>query len=231
MLKKDGLVSPTKASTHQEIFKCGDCLHFKQHPHLAHEDICTNLGVRPFAAAPRCFTPDYTKVVGNPDDFVAMINFLNSKTPQQKKIILGMLRTKPSARKLPIGTKLYLNVRGREYIDNYLAAFVVGYTSAGQLALAGSPDIRTKGRTFFAYMKDDKSVLTTQEWQKRFKKLRKAGRFSDPQGGLTRDITDGDIDDKGYEPPTIDKAPVEKRKVAREGKPGRRTDLVKILSF
>ena len=229
MQKKDGLSKPTKASA-QEAFKCGECLHFKQTTHPAHEDVCSKLGVRSFAAAPRCFTPDYTKVIGNTDEFISLISFFSNKTAQQKKIMLGMLRQHSAGRRLKMGTKLYINVRGREYISNYLCGYVVGYTSAGQLVLAGSPDRQTRGRTFFAYLRDDSSLLTPGDWRKKFLELKMKGRITDPKAGLKRDITAEVLKDE-YEAPTIDSAPKEARAKAKSGKPGRKTDLVKILTF
>ena len=235
MKKKDGLASPTKAGT-EELFKCGSCLHFRQSKHRAHEDVCTNLGRRSFAIAPSCFTPDYTKVIGNTDEFVQIAAFFGDKTPEQKKILLGMLRMKPTGRKLRMGTELYINVRGREYISNYLRGFVVGYTSANEIVLCGSPDRNARGRAFFAYLKSDESLLTAKEWKAKYIKLRKLGRIQDPQSQAKRDIT-AKVEADSYEPPTIDRAPnPDGKRTKRETDDEkesrlRKTSLVKILSF
>ena len=227
MLKKDGIKKQTNASL-QEAMRCGECLHFKQTPHPSFEDVCSNMGVRAFGVAPKCFTPDYTKVITNTDEFLSMVTFFNSKTPQQKRIMLGMLRQQPSGRRLKMGTKMYLNVRGREYIDNYLCGFVVGYTSAGQLVLSGSPDRTTRGRSFFAYLRSDDNLLTDAEWRKRFAELKAKGRITDPKATGGRDIT-AVVANDDYEVPTIDNAPKEKGADKKINK--RRTDLVQILSF
>lgn len=225
--KKDGLKKQTKASL-QEAFKCGECLHFKQTPHASFPKVCSEQGIRTFAVAPPCYTPDYTKVIANVDEFVSLISLFNSKTYQQRRILLGMLRQQPTGRKLKMGTKLYLNVRGREYIGNYVHGYVVGYTSAGQLVLTGSPDSRTRGRAFFAYLRSDESLLTVSEWKKVFLDLRAKGRIVDPKvtGGI--DITAKVANDE-YEVPTIDNAPKDKGPVKKINK--RTTDLVQILSF
>lgn len=227
MLKKDGIKKQTKASLN-EAMKCGECLHFKQTPHPSFEGVCNDLGVRAFGIAPKCFTPDYTKVITNTDEFLSMVTFFNSKTPQQKRIMLGMLRQQSSGKRLKMGTKLYLNVRGREYIDNYLCGYVVGYTSAGQLVLSGTPDRTTRGRTFFAYLRNDENLLTDAEWRKRFAELKTKGRITDPKAGGGRDIT-AVVANDDYEVPTIDNAPKEKGEQKKVSK--RRTDLVQILSF
>ena len=228
MQKKDGISRPTKVSA-QEAFKCGECLHFKQTAHPAHDGICSSLGVRSFASAPRCFTPDYTKVIQNTDEFIQVVNFLATKTSQQKRILLGMLRTQTSTRRLKMGTKVYLNVRSRDYISNYMAGYVVGYTSAGQLVITGSPNRKTRGRAFFAYLRDDKTLLNTVEWKKKFLDLRRKGRIEDPKAGLEISITDAIVKDE-YEVPTIDNAP-KGNKPAKVKIGSRKTDLVEILTF
>ena len=227
MLKKDGIKKQTKASL-QEAFKCGECLHFKQTPHPAFESPCSNQGVRTFAIAPQCFTPDYTKVISNTDEFVALVSLFNSKSSQQKRILLAMLRQQPTGKRLRMGTKMYLNVRGREYINNYVCGYVVGYSSAGQLVLVGSPDRTTRGRSFFAYLRSDDSLITEAEWRKRFADMRLKGRIVDPKSVGGRDIT-AKVSSDDYEVPTIDTAPKDSKAVKKINR--RTTDLVQILSF
>jgi hypothetical protein len=182
--------------------------------------------VRHFAIAPKCFTPDYTKIITNSDEFVAISTFFHSRTPQQKRILMGMLRQSPRGRKLRMGTKLYLNVGNRDYVSNYLCGYVVGYTSGGQLVLAGSATNKTKGRVFFAYLRGDESLLTTKEWKVKHAELRLRGRLQDPKAVVIRNVAASAAD---YEVPTIDSAPkgtLKEKKVVRS-----KQDLVEILSF
>ncbi len=225
MIKRDGLKKQTKASLEQ-AFKCGECLHHKQTGHPSHKDVCSNLGVRHFAIAPPCFTPDYTKVISNIDEFTAISALFGSKTPKQKRIILAMLRQQPQGKRLKMGTQMYLNTRGREYINNYLCGYVVGYTSGGQVVLAGTPDKGTRGRAFFAYLRSDDSLITASEWRKRFLELRAKGRINDPKNAFVRDIT-ASVKEDTYEVPTIDSAPKEKlQKINKRTAP-----LTQILTF
>lgn len=227
MLKKDGIKKQTKASL-AEAFKCGECLHYKQTAHASYEGVCSGLGIRAFAAAPKCFTPDYTKVIKNTDDFLQIVTIFHSKTAQERRILLGMLRQQPSGKKLKMGTKMYLNTRGREYISNYVCGYVVGYTSANQLVLTGSPERTTRGRSFFAYLRNDDTLITEQEWRKRFKTLREKGRITDPKALAERDIT-ATVKADDYEVPTIDNAPRDGKKIKKINK--RTSDLMQIMSF
>jgi hypothetical protein len=227
MLKKDGIKKQTKASL-VEAFKCGECLHFKQTTHPSFEGPCSGLGVRSFAIAPKCYTPDYTKVIKNTDEFLSVVTFFHSKTHQERRILLAMLRQEPKGKRLKMGTKLYLNTRGREYISNYVCGYVVGYTSSGQLVLTGSPDRTTRGRNFFAYLRNDDTLITDQEWRKKFLALRAKGRITDPKAVVERDIT-AVVKADDYEVPTIDNAPKDGRKVKKLNK--RTSDLTQILEF
>jgi hypothetical protein len=200
--------SPTTTSriNKQELFRCGECLHFKQTPHRTHKTVCSAEGVRAVGQAPSCYTPDYTKVIGNIDEFTQVINIFRSKTAQQKKILLGMLRTQATGKKLDIGTKVFFNLRNREYLGNYVSGFVVGYTSSNEIVLAGSPERSTTGRVFFAYLKSDSSLIPSKDWKKKYRKLVDAGRINDPTVKGRKDITE-DVKEDNYEVPTIDNAP------------------------
>jgi len=232
--KKDGIAKPTKANVAlEDAYRCGECLHFKQSKHHSFDDVCSKLGRRPFAIAPTCYTPDYSKVIANTDEFVQMVSLFGDKTPQQKRIILAILKAEPKGKKLRMGTKMYLNYRGREYISNYLCGYVVGYTSGGEVVLCGTPERGTRGRSFFAYLRGDESLITPKEWKERFLSLRASGRIQDPKAVAVRDIT-AKVQDDNYEVPTIDNAPRDPNE--KKGKKGetrdlRRVPLTQILTF
>lgn len=234
MQKKDGIAKQTSASL-EEAMRCGECLHHRHSKHRAHEDLCANMGVKQFAIAPKCFTPCYPKIIANTDEFVQLAVLFGQKTPQQRRIMMAVLRQKPMGKKLAMGTKMFLNYRGREYISNYLCGYVVGYTSAQEVVLCGSPDQKARGRSFFAYLKSDDSLLTPKEWKTRFLDLRSKGRIQDPTSKIVRDIT-AKVKDETYEVPTIDKAPDPSARGRKESKDEqesrlRRTSLTKILTF
>ncbi len=167
-------------------------------------------------------------MVGNTDEFIQLATIFNNKTPEQKKILLGMLRVTPKGKKLKMGTRMYLNVRGREYISNYVCGYVVGYTSGGEIVLTGSPEMKSRGKAFFAYLKTDTSLITHTEWKARYKALKAKGRFLDPKASTVRDIT-AKIETDTYEVPTIDNAPTEKVKQVKLNP--RTTVLTKLLQF
>ncbi len=227
-IKKSGLEKQSRLSL-EEVLKCQECLHFKQFPHPSHKKVCSSLGVRAFGIAPVCFTPDYTKVITNIDEFVAISAIFSTKTPQQKRILLSMLRQKSKPNQLPIGSLVYLNIRGREYIENYYCAYIIGYTSARQIVLAGSPT-NSRGRTFFAYLRSDDSLLTPELWAKKFRLLKSKGKVTDPSHKTPRDIT-AKIAADDYEVPTIDTMPKSEREKLEQRKNPRTIPLTEGFAF
>ena len=214
----------------EEAFRCGECLHFKQTPHRSHKTVCAQEGIRSVALAPRCFTPDYTRVIGNIDEFAQIITFFQSRTAQQRKILLGMLRVQPKGKKHAMGTKVFFNLRNREYLSNYVSAFVVGYTSAGEVVLAGSPERNKRGQIFFAYLRSDSTMVTPAEWKKKYVQMVAKGRINDPMVTGRKDITE-DVKEDNYTVPTIDSAPKSERegKVKKVNK--RTSDVLQMFTF
>lgn len=202
MLKRDTLGKASSKSL-SEAFKCGECLHHSKSCHPHRDSVCSKMGVRAFAIAPKCFTPDVTKVITNAEQFVVIAAVINEMTPQQRKIFQGMLRgVKTPGKQFKFGTKLYLRVGG-EALTSYRCGYVVGYTSSGELILAGSADRKSAGATFFAYLKSNEGLLTHKEWQVKRKQLIDAGKFDYPR----RDVSSNMEKYLNYEVPSIDTSP------------------------
>lgn len=188
------------------VFKCGECLHHRVNPHPSKKALCIKEGVRPFAVAPKCFTPDVTQLSQNSDTFVQLALILSEYTPKQQRILFGVLRQRPIkkrrfSRELPFASKVYFLALGADYFSNYLSGYVMGLTSGGDLIITGSPEQNTRGRTYMAYMTDDDNLLTAKEWRIKKKELRDAGRIHDP---ALKTLPKLDIT---VDPVTIDSAP------------------------
>lgn len=199
MLKKDAIGNASKLAL-TESFRCGDCLHFRNHPHSAKEQICEKEGVKAVAVAPSCFTPNIALLVGNSDQFVQLASLFNSYDAQQKRTFLALLRQKPKGRKL--GTKLFFCI-GKDFVSNYLAGYVSGYTSSGDLMLIGSPDAKTRGSSFVTYMTNDDGLLTISEWKAKRATLVAENKIFDPSNQIIKKASVAD----DYIPPTIDVHP------------------------
>jgi len=204
-IKKDNLGNLSSASL-SEAFKCSECLHHKKHAHPAFQTVCNERGIKGIAVAPKCFTPDVSIITSNSDQFVQLATLQAGFTPRQKRILIALLKAKPINKKkfsrpLVFGTKVFFRGMGADYISNYLAGYVAGTTSSGELIITGSPDQNSRGRSYMAYMTDDDNLMTPAEWKKKKEELKSKGRTIDPKmRELPRQVEDV---------PTIDSAPKE----------------------
>jgi hypothetical protein len=204
-IKKDNLGNLSSASL-SEAYKCSECLHHKKHAHPAFKTVCNERGIKGIAVAPKCFTPDVSIIASNSDQFVQLAMLQAGYTTRQKRILIALLKAKPISKKrftrpLGFGTKVFFLGMGGDYLSNYLAGYVAGLTSSGELIVTGSPDQNSRGRSYMAYMTDDDNIMTPSEWKKKKEELRLKGRIFDPK---TKELPR-----QTEEVPTIDSAPKE----------------------
>lgn len=204
-IKKESLGNLSAASL-GEAYKCSECLHFTKHAHPAFKTVCKERGIKGIALAPKCYTPDTSILAGNSDSFVQLATLMADYTPRQKRILIAVLKQKTTtkkrfSRKIPFGTKMFFLGMGGDYISNYLSGYAMGFTSAGELVITGSPDRNSRGRSYMAYMVDDDNLMTASEWKKKKRDLKTAGRVYDPKT-LTLPKPEEHTD-----APTIDNAP------------------------
>jgi hypothetical protein len=201
MLKKE-VLGNASAKSLKDAYKCGECLHFKHHAHATRQRPCREEGVTATGLAPKCFTPDVTKIVKNSDLLVQVAAIYKSYTPAERRIFRALLSSSKK-RKFEFGDKLYFKV-GKDYVSNYLAAYVLGYTSSGELMLSGSPDTKTRGSSFVSFLApESEDLLTPSQWKTKRQRLRQENKVFDPSNRVIKRASV--IDD--YEPPTIDSVP------------------------
>ena len=221
-------IIPITKLSNEEVFKCGECLHYEKNKHRSNKDVCKNLGIRHFRKAPKCFTPNFTEVMSNIDNFISMQVLINTLSAKQKKIMLGVLRSYAITKKRPlkIGQKVYLNIRTAEYISNYLTGYVVGYTSVNEVIIGGSPERNARGKMFFAYLPSTKSLLTQKEWDVALKKMIKKGKLVDPRAEKMHGITYEKLNNEQYVVPTIDSVLEKPKKINK-----RKATLTEIMGI
>lgn len=227
-IKKDNLGNLSAASL-SEAYKCSECLHHKKHAHPAFQTVCIERGIKGIAIAPKCFTPDVSIIASNSDQFVQLATLQAGYTTRQKRILIALLKAKPIpkrrfSRALSFGTKVFFLGMGADYIGNYLAGYVVGTTSSGELIITGSPDQNSRGRSYMAYMTDDDNLMTPAEWKKKKDELKSKGRVFDPK---TKELPR-----QNEEVPTIDTAPKEwhdKRDKKEKKRRGSIKDLTEMV--
>ena len=207
-------------------FRCGECLHHKQLAHPTQGSVCSKLGVPSSNEAPRCFSPDVTQLVDGNEDLATLALMFGGMSAKQRRAFLAVLLTNTKKRPYPIGQKLYFRAVGGDYIANYLAGFVMGYTSTGQVILCGTPDNRTRGSMYLAYM-DEENLLIPHLWRKKRQELFVKGKLQDPRNPLQK-VKKVDVD---YEPPTLDTAPKEWKEKTQKKKYKSTDESVKDLTI
>lgn len=193
--------------------KCGECLHFKHKPHRDKLGLCSLEGIGAAAIAPKCYTPDVTKILQSSDQLIVLTQFYNGLTYQQRKILAAVLTAKSKKDKLKVGTKVYFLAIGKDYLSNYLSGYVVMHTSAGEIVVSGDPDKTRRGNPYLAFFKTEDSFFTVKEFKAKREDLKNKGRIYDPNNPFKRKKTSITVD---YDPPTIDNAPSEWRSKRKE---------------
>lgn len=112
--------------------KCGDCLHFKRNAKF--EKPCSQLGIKHYAAAPQCFSPDVYVLAKKTPDILCQIGLMfHNFTPSESRVLLSLLnqnRTFERAYGLKFGQPVYFKL-GNDYLANYFRGYVVGVATAG----------------------------------------------------------------------------------------------------
>lgn len=131
----------------------------------------------------------------------------SSYTPKQRRILLALLKTggKAKNKEHKFGSKVYIPIRNEgKYLSDWAAAYVLGYTQDGKIVISGSPERRSIGRSFTAYMYPD-SVFSATDFAKKKKAMIAQGMINNPKIERVKRIAAVD----NYEPevPTIDTAP------------------------
>lgn len=209
MRKQDTVTNKKSIKANAETYRCGDCLHFQRHAHSGKNGtVCENEGVRSFAVAPKCFTPDVSVLQGNTDTFLQLTMLVNSYTPKQRRIMLAVLRDASKVKKkgYTIGTKVYFKLAPLDYLNNYFFGFVMGKTSSGEIMIQGTPDKKKRGESFMFYMdpSNEGTLMSEAEWKPLERRLKDDGLINDPNEKRNR-IKRADEED--YTPPSIDSVP------------------------
>lgn len=199
--EKKRVVEIADASKQNQLtLRCGDCLHHKGSPHPAFGKPCSELGVKGYATAPTCYSPDVSIFrKSGPTVFAQLASILSTFTPQQCRILMGLLRSAGSLEKYGHSflDRVYFR-SGEDYLDNYYSGFILGVGYGGTLSLVGSSFFTAVRSPIIAHMLPE-SVFSAEIFQKRKKKLVKEGKLYAPRKAH-KNVIEG-VD---YEPPTLE---------------------------
>lgn len=160
--------------------KCGDCIFFKRKRPGQKVPCCQN-GIKQFASAQVCFSPDVSQVTSNLQAFGALLTAFSEFNAQQKRILLAMLKneSKLKAKAFTFGTQVYFALNLGEYVSDYVSAFVLGYTPDGQVIISGVPRANSLGNSFIAFV-NESSLISFADFEKIHSSLVAKGMVTNP---------------------------------------------------
>ena len=197
------------ARQNQLPLRCGDCLHYKGSPHPMYGASCVTLGVKTYAAAPSCYTPNvmlFRKIDSN--TFAMLGSILATFTPQQTRIFMGLLKSIGALEKhgFTFLQKVYFRAGG-DFLDNYFSGRILGVGVNGTIAVVGENYFSTVKSPLIAYLFPD-SIIPADKFKKKRAALERKGLLYAPRRPH-RNVIEGD-----YEPPTMETAPEVLEKLA-----------------
>lgn len=194
--------------------RCKDCIHFKRGPAFF-EKKCIDLGILPDAKACQAFTPDIYKLSKIDTEIISDLGKLVKPFKESQFRILSFIFRNMALLKrnqLRFGQPVYINLSSpnSEYLDSYYKGYVLGISKSRDQVFVTSSLKKTKGNVYLSILPS--SVLTSKQFDKRKKKLKKLGRIT-----LPKKYIEANLEDKHFflkkkassDVPTLDNAPPE----------------------
>jgi hypothetical protein len=222
--KKDITLSPEAAAKDNTKLKCGDCLHFKGTSHPMYGEVCSNRGVKTFATAPNCYTPNVVVFrKAGPDTLRVLSGIISGFTPSQSRVLMGLLKGAGALEKrgLSFMQKVY-HCFGEDYLDNYVSGYVLGLGLEDTILVVGQDYLRNSSTMVVSHLMRS-SLITQDEFKSKRKSLIESGKVYQPR----RPHKNIKIDEK-YEPPTLETSVDELEKAASRGEKKKKTRTLTV---
>ena len=199
-IKRDTSVEGARRAAGNIPQKCGDCLFFKGETSPSFDAPCSDRGVREYASAPRCFSPNVRKLAGvSSDTFELLGTILSLMDPTQTRLLNHLVANQHMLAKAGfyLMQPLFFRV-GDDYLDNYFKGFALSMTSAGDVMLCSAPYLRG-GKTAYAQV-SKQSLLDQFNMDLHRAELIEHGKIYEPR----KPHKNTDVDDPDYVIPTIE---------------------------
>jgi hypothetical protein len=207
VLKKKKVIPIAKSSIG---LKCGDCLHWKRNAKF--EKPCANLGVKHFAVAPACYSPDpYILSAQSPDTLYRLGLLLTNFSAKEARVFMAILKqsgTLEKHYKLKFGQPVFFRI-GNDFLSNYFRGFVLGIAEEGDAQVYVTSDLEKKQRkqpVIATLLRA--SVYTLSEWKKKKQQLLDDNRKQDPKPLFAVQKVKTKMDEL-YVPQSLDTAPAD----------------------
>lgn len=199
-IKRDTSVEGARKASGNIQQKCADCLFFEKETSPSFDAPCRDRGVREYASAPRCFSPNVRLLNGvSSDSFELLGTILAIMNPRQTRVLSHLIANQHHLAKAGfyLMQPLFFRVGG-DYLDNYFMGYAMSMTGNGDLMLCASPYMRG-GATAYAQV-SKASVLDSIHMEEHRKMLVDHGLIYEPK----KPHKNVDVEDAGYVIPTIE---------------------------
>lgn len=184
------------------VLRCGDCMHYKGTANPVYGEPCHLRGVRTFATAPACYTPDTSALRSvDQDAFASLLAILTSLTPRQTRVLMGLMKNAGKLEKhgLSFLQKVYFRI-DEDYLANYCSGRVLGLGVGKTIMVVGETFLKNPRKPFVAALMLS-SILTADKFKSVRSKLVNAGKLSQP--GRPQIMKKVPLDEN-WQPPTIE---------------------------
>jgi hypothetical protein len=173
--------------------KCKDCVGFNRY--AKYDDLCEKLGVQSYSKPCSRFDPDPKKL--GVSDIKLLAEVIDGMATARIPLITSMLNREHITRTngFHMGQKVYVRVLqgSGDYLSNYGIAKVIS---------ADSKYVHVQGKGGFRASVYHVSVLTLEQFEKKRRRLQKAGKLKDPN--LKKPQTKTSLKKVNYTPPTLE---------------------------
>lgn len=193
----------TRLSKDNVLLRCGECLHFEGSPHPGIGQACSLIGVKRYATAPSCYTPNVHVFRKTSKETLSLLaSIVSGFTPQQSLVLMGLLKEQTRLKK-KLGVSFLERVFfcvGEDYLENYVGGLALGMDPLGNLLIVGTEFLNDQRNPIVASM-GASSILTYDAFIKKRDQLLSRGLIYQPRKRNREQLPDCL---KDYEPPTIE---------------------------
>lgn len=204
MTKQKQDLTSAKIASENIVLRCGQCMHFRGSAHPSIGTPCQSSGVKSYAIAPNCYTPDVHQLKGlSTETFSVLSAIVAACKPQQAMILMGLFREHASLHRktgFSLMQKVYFSLGSGEFLSDYYAGFVLGLAPHERVLIVGTQYFSNQRSSMVASL-DVSSVLDRSKFEKRARRLINTGRVNPPRA---REPMEVPPDVAKYEPPTIE---------------------------
>lgn len=141
-IKQDTSNGARESTASNVKLKCGDCMFLEKESHPSYGMPCEERGIKSFATAPGCYTPNVKALSTlSVETFDVIGQIVSACSASQARIIMGLFKTQAQLSKLGfyLMQPVFFKIGSEDYLDNYLKGYVMGVGPNKEILLLSNP--------------------------------------------------------------------------------------------